>query len=47
MVSADFGDFENMNNIVEALEKLKGMRVDIEWTIFLLENYLGHIQQHV
>jgi len=47
MVSADFGDFENMNNIVEALEKLKGMRVDIEWTIFLLENYLDHIQQHV
>lgn len=45
MVSADFGDYENMENVVQALQKLKEMRVDIEWTIFLLENYLAHQQQ--
>lgn len=47
MVNADFSDYENMNNIVEALERLKQMRLDIEWSIFLIENYLDQQQQHV
>ena len=46
-VSTDFSDYENMEQIVEALERLKEMKVDIEWAIFLIENYLNHQQQHV
>lgn len=46
MVSADLRDYEQYEQVAEALHRLTQMRLDLEWSIFLLESYLDRLQQH-
>jgi hypothetical protein len=46
MVSVDFRDYEEYEQVAEALQRLVQMRLDLEWSIFLIESYLDRLQQH-
>lgn len=45
MVSADFSQYEDMEQVYVALQRMKDMRLDIEWTIYIIEQYLESLQQ--
>jgi len=40
MVSADLLHYEHLEEVAQALERMRQMRLDLEWSIFMLENYL-------